>query len=62
MIFCGPTGVGKTELTKAVSELYYGAEKARGRAPCSAEWGIKCQEICKFSPNCSILSCFFLFF
>jgi ATP-dependent Clp protease ATP-binding subunit ClpC len=27
MIFCGPTGVGKTELTKAVAELYYGAEK-----------------------------------
>merc|ERR1719217_976584 len=31
MIFCGPTGVGKTELTKAVSELYYGAEKAMVR-------------------------------
>ena len=28
MIFCGPTGVGKTELAKAVAELYYGDEKA----------------------------------
>merc|ERR1719247_3980260 len=31
MIFCGPTGVGKTELTKAVAELYYGQEKAMVR-------------------------------
>merc|ERR1719316_1398688 len=31
MIFCGPTGVGKTELAKAVAELYYGSEKAMGR-------------------------------
>jgi ATP-dependent Clp protease ATP-binding subunit ClpC len=31
MIFCGPTGVGKTELTKAVASLYYGAEKAMVR-------------------------------
>ena len=28
MIFCGPTGVGKTELAKAVAEAYYGEEKA----------------------------------
>jgi len=27
MIFCGPTGVGKTELAKAVAESYYGDEK-----------------------------------
>merc|ERR1740138_221303 len=32
MIFCGPTGVGKTELAKAVAELYYGQEKAMVRA------------------------------
>ena len=31
MIFCGPTGVGKTELAKAVAELYYGQEKAMVR-------------------------------
>jgi len=31
MIFCGPTGVGKTELAKAVAELYYGDEKAMVR-------------------------------
>ena len=30
-IFCGPTGVGKTELTKAVAQLYYGEEKAMVR-------------------------------
>jgi ATP-dependent Clp protease ATP-binding subunit ClpC len=28
MFFCGPTGVGKTELAKAVAESYYGSEKA----------------------------------
>lgn len=28
MVFCGPTGVGKTELAKAVAESYYGDEKA----------------------------------
>merc|ERR1719316_715150 len=31
MIFCGPTGVGKTELAKAVAEQYYGEEKAMVR-------------------------------
>jgi len=31
MIFCGPTGVGKTELAKAVAALYYGDEKAMVR-------------------------------
>ena len=31
MIFCGPTGVGKTELAKAVAEGYYGDEKAMVR-------------------------------
>merc|ERR1719240_1548226 len=31
MIFCGPTGVGKTELAKAVAESYYGDEKAMVR-------------------------------
>ena len=31
MIFCGPTGVGKTELAKAVAALYYGQEKAMVR-------------------------------
>merc|ERR1719424_322729 len=31
MIFCGPTGVGKTELAKAVAQLYYGQEKAMVR-------------------------------
>lgn len=31
MMFCGPTGVGKTELAKAVAELYYGEEKAMVR-------------------------------
>jgi len=31
MIFCGPTGVGKTELAKAVAEGYYGEEKAMVR-------------------------------
>jgi len=31
MIFSGPTGVGKTELAKAVAELYYGSEKAMVR-------------------------------
>lgn len=28
MLFCGPTGVGKTELTKALAELYFGSEAA----------------------------------
>ena len=27
MIFAGPTGVGKTELAKALTQTYYGAEK-----------------------------------
>ena len=31
MIFAGPTGVGKTELAKAVAESYYGAEKSMVR-------------------------------
>ena len=31
LIFCGPTGVGKTELAKAVAETYYGAESAMVR-------------------------------
>ena len=30
LLFSGPTGVGKTELAKAVAELYYGEEKATG--------------------------------
>jgi ATP-dependent Clp protease ATP-binding subunit ClpC len=28
MLFCGPTGVGKTELTKALAQHYFGAEEA----------------------------------
>ncbi|XP_068661191.1 chaperone protein ClpD, chloroplastic-like isoform X2 [Aristolochia californica] len=28
MLFCGPTGVGKTELTKALAECYFGSEAA----------------------------------
>eukprot|EP01018_Ginkgo_biloba_P003570 Gb_36602 [translate_table: standard] len=28
MLFCGPTGVGKTELTKALAEYYFGSETA----------------------------------
>jgi ATP-dependent Clp protease ATP-binding subunit ClpC len=31
MIFAGPTGVGKTELAKAVASSYYGAEKSMVR-------------------------------
>ena len=31
MIFAGPTGVGKTELAKAVAQSYYGAEKSMVR-------------------------------
>ena len=31
LVFSGPTGVGKTELAKAVAESYYGAEKAMVR-------------------------------
>ena len=31
MIFAGPTGVGKTELAKAVAAAYYGAEKSMVR-------------------------------
>ena len=27
MLFCGPTGVGKTELAKAVAALFFGSEK-----------------------------------
>lgn len=28
MLFCGPTGVGKTELTKALAQCYFGSEDA----------------------------------
>ncbi|XP_078154879.1 clp ATPase isoform X2 [Carex rostrata] len=28
MLFCGPTGVGKTELTKALAATYFGSEEA----------------------------------
>jgi ATP-dependent Clp protease ATP-binding subunit ClpC len=28
-IFAGPTGVGKTELAKALAQEYYGSEKVR---------------------------------
>ncbi|XP_021905557.1 chaperone protein ClpD, chloroplastic isoform X1 [Carica papaya] len=28
MLFCGPTGVGKTELTKALASCYFGSEEA----------------------------------
>jgi len=28
MLFCGPTGVEKTELTKALAKHYFGSEKA----------------------------------
>ncbi|KAK3154228.1 hypothetical protein QOZ80_2BG0187930 [Eleusine coracana subsp. coracana] len=28
LLFCGPTGVGKTELTKALAESYFGSESA----------------------------------
>ncbi|KAH7289661.1 hypothetical protein KP509_30G013400 [Ceratopteris richardii] len=31
MLFCGPTGVGKTELTKALSQHYFGSESAMVR-------------------------------
>lgn len=31
LLFCGPTGVGKTELVKALAECYYGAEDAMAR-------------------------------
>ncbi|PRQ16809.1 putative ClpA/B family, P-loop containing nucleoside triphosphate hydrolase [Rosa chinensis] len=31
MLFCGPTGVGKTELTKALSACYFGSEEAMVR-------------------------------
>ncbi|CAM6088346.1 unnamed protein product [Calypogeia fissa] len=31
MLFCGPTGVGKTELTKALAQHYFGAEDAMVR-------------------------------
>eukprot|EP00962_Isochrysis_galbana_P000381 scaffold107_cov106-Isochrysis_galbana.AAC.9 len=31
LVFSGPTGVGKTELAKAVAEAYYGSEKAMVR-------------------------------
>lgn len=31
LVFAGPTGVGKTELAKAVAEAYYGSEKAMVR-------------------------------
>lgn len=28
MLFCGPTGVGKTELTKALASCYFGSVRA----------------------------------
>jgi ATP-dependent Clp protease ATP-binding subunit ClpC len=31
LLFCGPTGVGKTELCKALSEAYFGKEDAMSR-------------------------------
>ncbi|MCH1922451.1 AAA family ATPase, partial [Shewanella sp. A3A] len=31
LIFCGPTGVGKTELTKALAASYFGSESATVR-------------------------------
>ncbi|KAL5216317.1 hypothetical protein ABZP36_007718 [Zizania latifolia] len=31
LIFCGPTGVGKTELTKALAAIYFGSESAMVR-------------------------------
>ncbi|XP_004309492.1 PREDICTED: chaperone protein ClpD, chloroplastic [Fragaria vesca subsp. vesca] len=31
MLFCGPTGVGKTELTKALAASYFGSEEAMVR-------------------------------
>lgn len=31
LLFCGPTGVGKTELCKALAETYYGEEKSMVR-------------------------------
>ncbi|MCO5575798.1 hypothetical protein L7F22_029603 [Adiantum nelumboides] len=31
MLFCGPTGVGKTELTRALAEHYFGSESAMVR-------------------------------
>eukprot|EP00850_Spirogloea_muscicola_P004076 SM000017S02816 [mRNA] locus=s17:439366:444207:- [translate_table: standard] len=31
MLFCGPTGVGKTELTKALAQHYFGSEEAMVR-------------------------------
>ena len=30
MMFCGPTGVGKTELTKALAEHYFGSVRTSG--------------------------------
>jgi ATP-dependent Clp protease ATP-binding subunit ClpC len=30
MLFCGPTGVGKTELTKALAQHYFGSVSFRG--------------------------------
>lgn len=30
-LFCGPTGVGKTEVTKTLSEVFFGSEKAMVR-------------------------------
>lgn len=34
-MFCGPTGVGKTELCKTLAETYYGSEKDMIRVDCS---------------------------
>lgn len=28
MLFCGPTGVGKTELTKVLADYYFGSEES----------------------------------
>lgn len=38
MLFCGPTGVGKTELTKALASSYFGS--VRNHVHCSSFVGI----------------------